>query len=49
LVEVENWGSQSLVKLWHLGLIAGLIWWLLPRYRVRLIGLLLVLVGVGVG
>jgi hypothetical protein len=37
------------VKLWHMALIGALIWWLLPRYRVRLIGLLLVLAGVGVG
>lgn len=32
------------MKLWHVALIAAFLWWLLPRYRVPAIGLLIVLV-----
>lgn len=37
------------MKVWQVALIAVAIWWLLPTHRAKLIGLLLVLVGIGVG
>jgi len=33
------------VKVWHLAALVAAIWWLIPRYRVRAISALVVLIG----
>lgn len=37
------------MKVWQALAIAAALWWLLPRYRGRAIGVLLLLIALGVG
>jgi hypothetical protein len=37
------------VKVWQFGLLAALFWFAVPRYRFRLLALLIVVAAIGIG